>query len=67
MDELQRVCETASAPPKRLDAETQTPGQAGSVWEAVQSMSGYHPKNMKDRVMLSRGAMHKNQIVLQCA
>ena len=49
------------------DAETQTPGSAGSVWEAVQSVAGYTPRNEKDRVMLSRAAMHEHQIVLQCA
>ena len=49
------------------DAETQTPGKADSVWAAVQSIPGYNPKNEKDRVMLSRAAMQKHQIVLQCA
>ena len=46
---------------------TQTPGKADSVWEAVQSIPGYHPKDDSDRVMLSRAAMHEHQIVLQCA
>ena len=42
------------------DAETQTPGKANSVWATVQSIPGYHPKNEKDRVMLSRAAMHES-------
>ena len=37
------------------------------TWAAVQSIPGYHPKNEKGRAMLSRAAMHKHQIVLQCA
>ena len=45
----------------------QSPGDAGSVWEVVQSIPGYHPENDQDRVMLSRAAMHEHQIVLQCA
>ena len=49
------------------DAETQTSGKADSVGAAVQSIPGYTPRNEKDRVMLSRAAMHKHQIVLQCA
>ena len=49
------------------DAETQTPEKAVSVWAAVQSIPGYHPKNEKDRIMLSRAAMHESQILLQCA
>ena len=49
------------------DRATQTPGDAGSVWEVVQSIPGYHAKNDQDRVMLSRAAMHEHQIVLQCA
>ena len=40
------------------DAETQTPGQAGSVWELIHSIPGYHPRNDQDRVMFSRAAMH---------
>ena len=59
--------EAQTAAPKRLDAEAPTPGKADSVWAAVQSIPGYHPKNEKDRVMLSRAAMHEHQIVLQCA
>ena len=58
--------EAQTAPPKPIDAETQTPGKADSGWAAVQSIPGYHPKNEKERVMLSRAAMHKHQIVLQC-
>ena len=65
--DIQRLGEVELAQPKRLDAETQTPGQADSVWEAVASIPGYHPKDDNDRVMLSRAAMHKHQIVLQCA
>ena len=58
----------AAEAPERLDAEAQTPGtKADSVWEAVQSIPGYHPENDQDRVMLSRAAMHEHQIVLQCA
>ena len=59
--------EAQTAPPKPLDAETETPGKADSVCAAVQSIPSYHPKNEKDRVMLSRAAMHEHQIVLQCA
>ena len=59
--------ETQTAAPKHFDAEAQTPGKAGSVWEAVQSIPGYHPENVQDRVMLSRAAMHEHQILLQCA
>ena len=62
--ETQTAC---TAPFQRLDADTQTPGQAGSVWEFVHSIPGYHPRNDQDRVMLSRAAMHENQILLQCA
>ena len=62
--ETQTAC---TAPLQRLDADTQTPGQAGSVWELVHSIPGYHPRNEKDRVMFSRAAMHEHQILLQCA
>ena len=55
--ETQTAC---TAPFQRLDADTQTPGQAGSVWELVQSIPGYHPRNEKDRVMFSRAAMHEH-------
>ena len=65
---LEAETQTArTAPFQRLDADTQTPGQASSVWEVVQSTPGYHPKNDQGRVMFSRAAMHENQIVLQCA
>ena len=69
---VQTVFDTArgiAADPFRYvkDRATQTPGSAGSVWEAVQSIPGYQPKNDQDRVMLSRAAMHDNQILLQCA
>ena len=64
---LEAEAQTAEAP-KRLDAEAQTPGtKTDSVWEAVQSIPGYHPENDQDRVMLSRAAMHEHQIILQCA
>ena len=62
--ETQTAC---TAPFQRLDADTQTPGQAGSVWELVHSIPGYHPRNDQDRVMFSRAAMHEHQILLQCA
>ena len=47
--------------------ETQTPGDANSIWGVAASIPGYHAKNEKDMVMLSRAAMHEHQIVLQCA
>ena len=62
--ETQTAC---TAPFQRLDADTQTPGQAGSVWELVHSIPGYHPRNDQDRVMFSRAAMHEHQILVQCA
>ena len=64
---LDDACGIAADPFRYVkDRATQTPRSAGSVWEAVQSIPGYHPENDQDRVMLSRAAMHEHQILLQC-
>lgn len=48
------------------DTETQTPGKADSVWAAVQAISGYTPRNEKDRVMLTRAALEEHYVVIRC-
>ena len=49
------------------DTETQTDAKTQKRKPRGGRIPGYHPRNEKDRVMLSRAAMHKHQILLQCA